>query len=286
MYSALGLDYMVQSPKRHYPCPKACPGGKGSKSTKFRLHKHFQINGYCVHNDVNDGRYMDIIGFTEWYLDLDNVSAAKKVLECVGVQTGETKERVGSKSIPEPDPSVLQRQQEKILNEGMYAIKLIAKTWSESISVREPEAQQLIQAYFAKRGIPDVELPETVRFHPHLLYPKSKRAEAKQNEHAFYPAILIPMVDECGQRVTFHRMWFASDGSMLDEPQRKMLMMAPWRFTQGSYLEYDLPLCWTDENDVSWACIAVGEGVETMEAVRAATGLNVQPMYKSTLLAG
>ncbi|MCQ1060617.1 hypothetical protein LRP52_37135 [Photobacterium sp. ZSDE20] len=286
VYSALGLDYMVQNPKKHYPCPKANYGGNGSKSTKFRLHKHYQTNGYCIHNDINDGRYLDIIGFTEWFLDIDNVSAAKKVLECAGVHYEDDGHGVGNFTIPKPDPEVLRRQQEKLFNDGQFAIKMIAKTWSESVSVREPEAEQVIQAYFAKRGVPDVELPETIRFHPRLLYPKGKRAEGNKESHAFYPGLLIPMIDEHGRRVTFHRMWFMPDGNMIDEPQRKMLMMAPWQFSQGSYLEYDNPLQWTDENGVNWACIAVGEGVETMEAVKAGTGLYVQPMYNSTLLAG
>lgn len=290
IYAALGCGHIVGSVKEKamHPCPKTGnPADK--KSTKFRLHKDFDINGKCIHNDVNEGHYMGVIDYVMWMYDESPLEAAMRICDEAGLEY-----RRGTGSRPPQNktpiktvtPEEIAARNAKVVETGKRNLALVDRVWSESVSITDPRALSLLDKYLVHRGLPEGHvnrLPKNIRVSFNLMYPGAFREE---NKPAWYAGCLIPMLDARGKRVSFHRHYFEKNsGHKVNEEKRKLLMNLPWSLEPGSKLEYDQPKVFTDEG-VKCAVIGVGEGFETMEAVRAGTNMPVQPMYSSSLLQG
>lgn len=291
VYASLGCGHIVGSAKekRSWPCPKADSTGS-SKSTKFRLARDFDVTGKCIHNDVNDGHYMDVIDYVSWMFNCDKVDAAKQILDVVGIDY-DNHNSGGRSSVPVKQtekPEVIAAKKQAAYNDGVQKINLAQKVWKQGLPLTEPVARDLLNKYLIGRGLPDghVDLmPKSLRVNTNLLYPKSLR-DTDKSSHAWYAGVLLPLVDDCGQPVTIHRHYFLKEtGDRIPESNKKLMMSPPWSLLPGTKMIYDEPLVW-EEDGIKSAVIAIGEGMETMEAVRAATGLPVQPMYSSSLLQG
>jgi len=295
VYARLGCGHIVNAGgnkvKRSWPCPKECPSGE-SKSTKFRLHKDFHINGKCIHNDVNNGHYMGIIDYVRWMYRLDAIDAAMEVLDAAGIhyvdlRKGSSRPRMNSNATPVPtlSPEVVAKRKRKHYENGEKAIKRISKMWSEAVPISDPNAQVLLDKYMQSRGLPvghAAKMPKHLRVHFNLSYPSYLRDD---DQKVWYAGLLIPMKDETGKRCTIHRHYFQKDtGERIPEDKKKLMMEGPWSPAPGSYLEYEEPLSYMLEDQTKVAIVQVGEGMETMEAVRAATNVPVQPMFSDHYL--
>lgn len=291
VYSALGLSDIVNSskPDKMVPCPKS---PDSNKSTKFRMEKDFTWTGKCIHNDVNNGHYMDIIEFTRWYRDISNpVDAAMEVLDAAGIEYVDYRQggavRNAGSTVPTISPEEIARRNKIRVDEGLQAIDNIGKAWNQSLPITNPQARDLLNKYLVSRGLPDghVDLmPRHLRVNMNAYYPASLR---KEDKGAWYAAWILPVLDANGKRCTLHRHYFQKEtGQKIEEDKRKLMMSPPWSLKPGSQIEYDKPLIFEGGDGQRYATIAIGEGAETMEAVRAVMEISVQPMYSSSLLQG
>lgn len=288
VYESLGCGHIVGSAKEKavWPCPKADSSGS-SKSTKFRLHRDFDLNGKCIHNDVNDGHYMDVIDYVSWMYSTDKLSAAMMILDVVGVTYDDSSNSSRTSTIPTLTKEEIVARKKVEYENGIKRIDMIKKVWNKGVPLSQKSARDLLNKYLVTRGLPDghVDLmPKHLRVSNNLLYPKGLRENG--DTHAYYAGLLLPLLDEQNQPVTVHRHYFMKDsGSRVPETKTKLMMSPPWSLLPGTKVNYDKPYVW-EIDGVRFAIIAIGEGVETMEAVRAATGLPVQPMYSSSLMQG
>lgn len=294
IYARLGCGHIINNTNklyRQWPCPKNDTSGT-SESTKFRLHKDFVTNGRCIHNDVNNGQYMGIIEYTMWMYNLGEIDAAMEVLDAAGIpyedlRKSSSRPRVnkGVSPVPVLTPEVIAQRKEKDFAKGKRAIELIAKVWSEGVSLSEDRAVELLDKYMQERGLPvghAAKMPKHLRVNFNLMYPKYYR---ESEQPAWYAGLMVPMCDANGKRCNFHRHYFQKNsGKIIPEGNRKLMMESPWSLEPGSFLEYDAPVVFEGDNGESFAIIQVGEGLETMEAVRAATDLPVQPMFSDYFL--
>lgn len=293
VYARLGCGHIINSGKlkRHWPCPKTDNSGS-SKSTKFRLHKDFAINGRCIHNDVNNGQYMGIIEYTMWMYNLGEIDAAMEVLDAAGIQyedlrRGSNRPRLneGASPVPTLTPELIAERKQKEFAKGKRAVESIAKTWSAGVPLTNPNALALLDKYMQERGLPPGhadKMPKHLRVNFNLLYPGYYRESEKA---AWYAGVMVPMCDATGKRCNFHRHYFQKKtGKKVPEDNRKLMMEAPWSLEPGSFLEYDEPYVFDGETGEKSAIIQVGEGMETMEGVRAGTNLPVQPMFSDYFL--
>ncbi|MUJ20501.1 DUF7146 domain-containing protein [Aliivibrio fischeri] len=289
----IGLGYITDAPKKKHPCPLGGPSSSGSKeSTKFRLRADFAQSGMVHHEDYNDKRYMSLIDFMCIFCNVDNVTAAKMALDICGIEYNCPEGATGSSNFKKHviDPEIIIARKKKQFYDGKKAIARIASFWSQGVLIsQDREAFDIVKSYLMTRGLPDYvmdSIPDTIRFHKDLIYPKCFRNEHEQDKNASYPCVLIKIINENKLPTTFHRHWMNRDGSTINEPERKMSMSAPWLMHQGSRAVYDEPLVTTIENGELHAYICLGEGWETMLAVKCATQLPIQPMINATLLQG
>ena len=137
----------------------------------------------------------------------------------------------------------------------LTAASKIEKAWREA----RPDSGR-IAAYLESRGLPP-EVPDSFRLHPSLPY--------FDDEHVGdFPAILARLQGPEGETVSLLRIYLDSQGqgklNLAGEPPAKKLMTpsAPGG-TFGAAIRLD----------EAASTLGIGEGVETMMAVRAATGL-------------
>lgn len=295
VYANLGISDIVnsQNPKKMVACPKAGSSGT-KKSTKFRMHKDFASNGKCIHNDVNDGRYMDIITFTMWYHnESDPIDAAMTVLDAAGIEYEDLRGKNRVRKVEKPyqpvkqiTPEEIAARKKRAFDEGVKCLQNIERTWSKSVPITDPRAREILNKYLMVRGLPDGhvdKLPRNLRVDLNAYYSRYFRTEDKA---AYYCSVQLPILDHFEKRATFHRHFFQKvTGERIPEEQKKLMMSPAWTLEAGSRLEYD-DFQLLDIEGETYAHIAIGEGMETMEAVRAAMDVTVQPMYNTTLLQG
>jgi len=119
-----------------------------------------------------------------------------------------------------------------------------------------------VLTYLARRGIrlPREALPQTLRYHPHLVY--------RHDDGTFttHPAMLARVDDAQGEAVTLHRTYLSGDGQKAALPQPKKLMtpVAEHATNGGAIRLY-----------AAGDTLAVCEGVETGLAFHMMTGLPV-----------
>lgn len=295
VYSNLGLSEIVnsQNPKKMVPCPKTGNSGKKT-STKFRMHRDFELNGKCIHNDVNDGRYMDIITFTMWFHgENDPIDAAMTVLDAAGIEYEDLRGSNRTRKVDKPavpvktiTPEEIVERKQRAYDDGVKTLQNIMKMWDKSLPITNPRAREILNKYLMVRGLPDGHvdhLPSNLRVDMNAYYSAYFREEKKA---AYYCALLIPMIDHQGRKATFHRHFFQKKtGNKIPETNKKLMMSPAWLLEAGTHMQYD-DYQYFDIDGETYAHIAIGEGLETMEAVRAAMNVNVQPMYNTTLLQG
>ncbi|KJG37702.1 hypothetical protein UA32_12120 [Photobacterium angustum] len=295
VYANLGLSDIVnsQNPKKMVPCPKSGNSGN-KKSTKFRFHKHYEVNGKCIHNDVNNGRYMDIITFTMWFHgESDPIDAAMTVLDAAGIEYEDLRGKNRTRKVSKPaipvkiiSPEEIIARKQRAYEEGLKCLQNMMKMWDKSLPISNPIARDIVNKYLMVRGLPDGhvdKLPINLKVNMNAFYPAFFREE---NKAAYYCALLIPMIDHEGRRATFHRHFFQKNtGKKIPETKKKLMMSPAWTLEAGTHMQYDDFQCF-EVDGKTYAHIAIGEGLETMEAVRAAMQVNVQPMYNTTMLQG
>lgn len=292
VYTHWGLaDYVNKKPLSGKPCPKS-PGKK--TSTKFRFRRGFAQHGRWHHNDIDSGASQGPIDFAKWYFGInDDIDAAMEVLRAAGVDFTDLR---GTGYKPETtlnpivqtlltDDEIAQRKVEEY-EEGAKRIKSITKCWNNGLEISHPVARELLDKHMQIRGFPPGHvdrMPKHIRVNTNLCYHSSFRKDSHTN--AFYAGWLIPVVDMEGNRTTIHRHFMEKKtGEIIPEENRKLMMGPGWDLPFGSHLEYDKPLRFKLENGDDAVLYQLGEGAETMEAVRIISESPVQPMINTGLL--
>ncbi|MEZ8733626.1 hypothetical protein [Vibrio sp. 10N.239.312.D08] len=293
VYTHWGLaDYVNKKPLSGKPCPKN-PGKKSS--TKFRFRKGFEQHGRWHHNDIDSGSSQGPIDFAKWYFGIgDDIDAAMEVLNAAGVDFTDLR-GTGYKpqttlnpiaQTPLTSEQIAQRKQEEF-DDSKRSIISISKAWNKGLAISHPTAKELLDKHLQSRGLPagHVEkMPQHIRVNLNMCYHASLRKNSDKN--AFYAAWLVPVVERDGRNVTVHRHFIdKKTGGKIPEENRKLMMSPPWDLPHGSRLEYDKPLRYQLDNG-EWAVhFSLGEGCETMEAVRVIMGdIPVQPMMSTGFL--
>lgn len=292
IYSHFGLGDIVNSsnPCNSVPCPKT-PSAKKT-STKFRFKSGWESSGRWHHNDVDSGASQGPMEFVMWFFGIsDPIDAAMTLLDAAGIEYKDLRGQSYNRVIPInknitpllTDEEIALRKQKK-WGEAVRSIKRVAKTWEDALPLSHPVAAAALDRYLVHRGLPAGHvnnMPRHLKVSLNLYYPAFFR---KENNPAYYAGLLIPVIDLDGQRVTCHRHYFDKiTGEKVPEENRKMMMATPWEMPLGSYLEYDKPEI-IIKDGIKHALYQVGEGVETMEAVRVLTDGPVQPMFSTGLL--
>ncbi len=291
VYAYWGLgDYIKNKPTAGKPCPKQ-PGKK--TSTKFRFRKGWEQTGRWHHNDIDSGASQGPIDFAKWYLGIgDDIDAAMEVLNAAGIQFTDLRGE-GYKpqttlnpitQTPLTDEQIAARKMEEYL-EGKQKVLSVAKAWQSGLEISHPVARELLDKHLQIRGFPAGHvdrMPRHIRVNFNLCFHQSFRSE---NKNAYYAGWMIPVVDNDGKRITLHRHFMQKDtGAIVPEEKRKLMMGTPWDLPPGSHLEYDKPLIFNLENGDKAVQYHLGEGAETMEAVRIIMDEPVQPMISTGLL--
>ena len=294
VYRHLGLGDVVDSKKPTQS--KRCPKNPSDKkhSTKFRMREGWEETGRCHHNDIEGGGSIGPVEFIQWFLNRsDPIDAAMEILYAAGIEFEDLRRKnyiaetpLNPVAVPILTDADIAERKVKVYNAGVKTIQSIAKNWSKGSDLNHPEALNLLDKYMQVRGFPVGHvnrMPKHLRVSFNLCYHKSLRDDADNN--AWYAGFLIPVCDSKGNRVTIHRHFFKKNtGELIPETKRKLMMSTPWDLTPGSHLEYDKPVNFTTESGDLAVFYQLGEGVETMEAVRLITEQPVQPMFSTGLL--
>ncbi|CAH1598641.1 hypothetical protein FWP33_09060 [Vibrio parahaemolyticus] len=291
VYTHWGLgDYIKKAPTAGKPCPKN-PGKK--TSTKFRFRKGWEQSGRWHHNDIDSGASQGPIEFAKWYFGIgDDIDAAMEVLNAAGIEftdlrgTGYQPQTTLNPITQTPltDEQIAARKVEEY-EEAKQKVISIAKAWQGGLEISHPVARDLLDKHLQIRGFPAGHvdrMPRHIRVNMNLCYHQSFRSE---NKNAFYAGWIIPVAGPDGKRITIHRHFMQKDtGAIVPEEKRKLMMGSPWDLPPGSHLEYDKPLVFNLENGDKAVQYNLGEGAETMEAVRIIMDEPVQPMISTGLL--
>lgn len=116
------------------------------------------------------------------------------------------------------------------------------------------------ELYLKNRGLWGSNIPVSLRFHPSMRYFDAKT----KTDYGFWPAVVAPMTDKKGNRVTMQRLFVTSEGLKADvpDPKRQMSKCAP--LTGAAAKLYPLVDDGEDEGRLDLA-----EGIETGLACRA-----------------
>lgn len=240
----LGVGARYLSPKQG-PCPICPDGGK----TRFRFDdKEGKGTWYC--NRCGAGNGLSLVAKVNGW---SGAQAAKALAQCAHVEPHQPR-IIASRSTPARDKlrSKLQR------------------IWDEALPVVESDP---VWKYLHARvpGLGLLPAPSEIRRHPALEYFESvrdARGRTRSKSRNRHPALLAKVRDREGRPVNLHRTYLTCEGrkarilNAAGEPlDVKKMMTGVARYTGGAVHLY--------APDASGR-LGVGEGIETMLAVRAA----------------
>ena len=226
-----------------------CPVHGGSDG--FRMYKDFPNTGGGVCNSCgNQPTGFGILAFVRGYDFKDAIKDVARWLEGE-VATPTIVHRPPPATVVPPDPTKAQAA--------------IRRLWTTSIELRGSAAQR----YLAARGIWEENHPQTLRAHAGLDYYDMKQKKSL----GIFPGMLAPVKNPKGVIVALHRTFLTADGNKAPVPDAKKLTMKTEPLA-GSAIKL------FPSTDI----LGVGEGIETMLAVRAITRMPVWSCVAAPLL--
>lgn len=265
-----------------YPNQVPCPfSGKGN--TKFRLCRGWEDQGVAYHNDFGRLDGFNILA------KLEGVSFNQSMDIALDI--------IGGK-IEDVKPETVRKNREK--REVKEHYKFIHRRNKVAAVVKEcslARDSEIAHNYFRSRGLKGdlSKLPSSIGFHPALelfigTKEKDENGRFKVKSAGHWPAIL-PMFHHVNGGVnTLHRNYLNEDGNGkltgLDSfDESKKVMSPPYAMTGGAMRIDAHPLVIKLEDGSYHAILAVGEGMETILAVREGTGVPGWACYSDGLLA-
>jgi putative DNA primase/helicase len=227
----------------------SCPVHGGSDG--FRLYKDYPYTGGGVCNTCgNQPTGFGMLAFVKGY---DFKDAIKEVSDWLQGQTvvPVAQRRPPPPPPPPPDPTKAQAA--------------IRRLWTTSENLKDSPAQR----YLAARGIWEVNHPQTLRAHPALDYYDVKTKKLVGT----FPGMLAPVKNAKGVIVALHRTFLTADGGKAPVPDAKKLTQKTEPLGGAAIKLFP-----------STEVLGVGEGIETMLAVRAITRLPVWSAVSAPLL--
>ena len=239
------LAEALASKGKHVPCP--VHGGKDG----FRLFREYPERGNGICNTC--GAQTNGFAMLAWVRGYDYRDAVREVAHWLrGESTAPTiAKRPPPQIAPPPDRS--------------KALASIRRIWTETLPIKGTVAER----YLAKRGIYSRNVPPTLRFHPELPYwdPEARKVIGR------FPSMVAAVKNPMGKIVALHRTFLTDKATKADVPEpRKMTMLAA--AVQGAAIKL------YPSTDV----LDLGEGIETMLAVRVATHGPVWAATSASLL--
>lgn len=239
------------------PFHVACPVHAGKTSKNFRMFEDWAITGGCVCNTCGPRRDgFSTIAFVNQYSRKEAVRDVAKYFDGIQLNPEYKPKVIPVQAVPKKDPV-------KSFNKMVQAIK-------DSKDIRGTPGQK----YLEKRGIWASNISLTCRFHPGMEY---YDAEEKRS-YGQWPCILMPMRDINRKVVAVHRIFITSEGEKAPVPDVKKLMSVPDSMRGAAIKLHSVESL---EGDV---ILGVGEGVETMLAVYAVTGMPVWSTFSTGLM--
>lgn len=227
----------------------ACPVHGGTDG--FRLFKDFHATGggYCN----SCGPQANGFAMMAWLKGYAFKDAVREVSNWVrGDNQAPAPVRRAPVAAPKPEDFTKARE-------------YISKVWALSTPIKGTPAE----LYLLKRGIPADCIPSTLRFHPGLKYIHGK----EKADLGTFPCLLAPIKDKNGYILSIHRIFLTNEGEKAPVPDAKK-MMPKCGYLGGSAIKTYAP----------GEVLGVGEGIETVLAARAATGMPVWPCVSAVLM--
>ena len=229
---------------RHVSCP--VHGG----SNGFRLFKDYQQSGGGICNTC--GAQPNGFGMLHWVKGYDFKDAVREVGQWIRKENATP--TISNRPPPAPPAPV----------DTAKAQATIYRLWSGSRPLKGSAAQRYLEA----RGIWSENHPMTLRAHPSVRFFDS----ATQQEGS-YPAMLAPVKNAMGQIVALHRTYLTEEGMKAPVPEVKKLTQKTGPLNGAAIKLFP-----------STEFLGVGEGIETMLAVRAITRMPVWSAVSAVLL--
>jgi putative DNA primase/helicase len=227
----------------------SCPVHGGSDG--FRLYKDYPNTGGGVCNTCgNQPTGFGMLAFVRGYDFKDAIKDVSKWIDGEFAAPTIIRRPPPAAATP-PDPSKAQA-----------AIRYM---WTTSVELKGSAAQR----YLAARGIWAENHPQTLRAHPGLDYYDSQLKKYTGT----YPAMLAPVKNPKGVIVALHRTFLTADGGKAPVVDAKKLSQKIEPLGGAAIKLFP-------STDV----LGVGEGIETMLAVRAITRLPVWSAVSAVLL--
>lgn len=231
------LGPAMEARGRHVACP--VHGG----SDGFRLFKDYNETGGGICNTC--GPQANGFAMLVWVKGYTFRDAVREVARWL------RKEKVeqSASNRPPPPPPAPKTNPAK-------ARAIIRRIWTTTVPVAGSPGER----YLVNRGIWSANVPSSLRFHPSLRY-----YEGSENKfYGNFPALVAPIRDPKGEIIALHRIFLTPEGKKapVKEPKKMTPCSKP---PQGAAIRL-FP---------AGKVLGVGEGIETMLAVRAISRMPV-----------
>lgn len=259
---APALHPALARPGKHVDCPNPSHGGKND----FRLHKDYVETGgaICTCNKRMNNGFSVLMWINGW----DFKTALFEVAEVLGFDTSNPTPRPRIPvDIEELERKKREKEKKRKVNDEKIQTAL-NRVWQETLPAEHPDAEPL-RLYMVRRGLPSINIPETLRFHPNLPYWEDDSLTG------YWPAIVALVQAPDGSPVTLHRIFLDKSGNKAPVLTPKKLMPRPsFRTLSGAAIRLG-PASKT---------MGLTEGVETGLAVQTATGMSVWATITAVLM--
>lgn len=249
------LEAAIRRPGRHVGCPRH--GGKDG----FRVFKDYEKNGASHCNTC--GSFSDGFATLNFIYGWTFQEALRAVGDTLGVP--HYKEDGSAYEVHRTPiamiPVAPKKSAEEVAAEDDRKAKKLAQAWQESYALDAPEAE-IGRLYLRNRGLDMVAGPlPDIRFHPSLEF---RDDDKKLVGH--FPGLLCLLTQPSGAPLTVQRIFLTEQGAkpVVNGATKKFMPFRSGAQYHGSAVRLD--------HDVG-PVLCVGEGVETMLAFRAMTGL-------------
>jgi len=228
----------------------ACPVHGGTDG--FRLFKDYNETGGGICNTCGPfSNGFAMLEFVKGYQFRDAVREVAQWLRKEQVQPT-------ASSRPPPPPPAPKIDPPK-------ARTMIRRIWTRTL----PISGSIAERYLIGRGLCASSIPSVLRFHPALRYYDVKQ----KRSYGTFPALVAPVRDPKGEIIALHRYFLTPEGKKAPVPEVKK-MTACVRPPHGAAIRLS----------PAGKVLGVGEGVETMLAVHAATCMPVWSAVAAQLL--
>jgi phage/plasmid primase-like uncharacterized protein len=145
------------------------------------------------------------------------------------------------------------------------AREIIRRIWTTTLPITRSAGER----YLVDRGIWSTNVPPTLRFHPNLRYYSVK----EKKFYGYFPALVAPIRSPKGEIIALHRIFLTREGKKAQVPEQKKMTSCIHSPNGGAIRLFP-----------AGKVLGVGEGIETMLAVRAITRMPVWSAVNATLL--